>query len=119
MALAALGSSSAQESTQIDSLRERGKEFVVPDSVLIVDEDVHRGGNLRQFFFGGEAVGADFARAVFDLLEEAGNADFDEFIQVVGGDGQELDALEQGLPISRASSSTRRLNSSHWTWRLR
>jgi len=58
---------------------------------------VHGGGNFCQFFFGGQAVGADFAGAVFNLLEEAGDANFHEFVEVVGSDGQKFDAFEQGV----------------------
>ena len=35
---------------------------------------------------------------MLDALEETRNADFHEFVQIVRGDGQELDALQQRVP---------------------
>ena len=75
-------------------LGQRGQQFFVPAFVLVADEDVHRGGNFVEFFFGGQPVGADFAGAVLDALEKTGNADFDELVEIAGGDRQKLDALE-------------------------
>jgi hypothetical protein len=43
------------------------------------------------------AVRADFVGAVFDALQEAGDADFDKFVEIVGGDGEELDAFEERI----------------------
>ncbi len=37
------------------------------------------------------------AEAFFEALQDAGDADLDELIEVAGGDGEELDALEQGI----------------------
>ena len=34
---------------------------------------------------------------MLDALQKAGNADFDEFVEIVGGDGEELDALEERI----------------------
>ena len=34
---------------------------------------------------------------MFDVLEETGNANFHELVQIVRGDGQELDALQQRI----------------------
>ena len=43
------------------------------------------------------AVGAGFVVAVFDALHQARHADLDILVEVAGGDGQELDPLEQGI----------------------
>ena len=37
------------------------------------------------------------AEAFFEALQDAGDADLDELVEVAGGDGEELDALEQGI----------------------
>ena len=46
---------------------------------------------------GRSAVGVGLGVAVFNALHQAGLADFDEFVEIAGGDGQELDPLEQGI----------------------
>ena len=55
------------------------------------------GGEGGEGFVGAQAVVAGFAVAVFNALHEAGLADFDVFVEVGAGDGEELDALEQGI----------------------
>jgi hypothetical protein len=62
---------------------------------LFADEDLHGRGNELKFLLGGAPVGTDFRGPMLDALEKAGDANFDEFIEVVGGDGQELDAFEE------------------------
>jgi len=37
------------------------------------------------------------AEALFKALQDAGDADLDELIEIAGGDGEELYALEQGI----------------------
>jgi hypothetical protein len=37
------------------------------------------------------------AEAFFEALQDTGDADFDELVEVAGGDGEKLDALEQGV----------------------
>jgi hypothetical protein len=46
---------------------------------------------------GAEAVEAGLAVAVLNALHEAGLADFNVFIEVGAGDGEELDAFKQGV----------------------
>ena len=55
------------------------------------------GGQRGQGFVRAQAVVARLAVAVLDALHEAGLADFDVFVEVAAGDGQELDPLEQGI----------------------
>src|SRR5438270_12488846 len=56
---------------------------------------MHSGGYLRQLLFGSQTVGADVARAILNLLEKAGDAHLHEFVEIIGGDGEKLDALEK------------------------
>ncbi len=64
---------------------------------MIGDEGVEFGGEAAELVFGAEAVGASLAVAVLDLLKESGEADFDKFVEVAGGNGEEFDALEQRI----------------------
>ena len=67
-----------------------------------------------------EAVGRAHREAGLGLAHQAGDADLEELVQVVGEDGAELDALEQRRTVSSATrSSTRALNSIHDSSRLR
>ena len=78
-------------------LAQLGKQVLVPALVLGGDEGVDFGGEGGEGLVGAEAVVAGLAVAVFDALHEAGLADFDVFVEVGAGDGEELDALEQGV----------------------
>ena len=55
------------------------------------------GGEAAELVFGAEAVGTRLAVAVLDLLQESGKADFDKFVEVAGGDGEEFNALKQRI----------------------
>jgi hypothetical protein len=77
-----------------------GDEVVVPAGGLFagkvmepVAEFVEASGGSEAAFVGllGKAEG------FFELLEDAGDADFDELVEVAGGNGEELDALEQRI----------------------
>jgi len=48
------------------------------------------------------AIRAHALRALFDFLKEAGDTDFYEFVQIVCGDGEKLDALEKWVARVRA-----------------
>ena len=63
--------------------------------VLGGDEVVYFGGESLEGLVWTESVIAGFAISVLDALHEASLANFDVFIEVGGGDCQELDALEQ------------------------
>ena len=51
--------------------------------------------NRLQLLGDGEPVGAGLIRAELDALLEAGDADFEELVEVVRRDAQELQPLEQ------------------------
>ena len=76
---------------------ESGQELLVPALVLLGDEAVHGGVYDGQGLLEGRAVGVEFGVAVFDTLQHAGYADLDKFVQIAGGDGQKLNALEEGI----------------------
>ena len=78
-------------------LAQFGQQAIVPAGVLGVDKAVDFGGQRGQGFVGAQPVVARLAVAVFDALHEAGLADFDVFVEVAAGDGQELDPLQQGI----------------------
>ena len=83
-------------------LREFRPQTLIPVGILFRDELV--GGFLDQFplLHHGEPVGGGGVVAVFDLLQQAADPDFKEFIQVAGGNGQKLHAFEQRIAkISR------------------
>lgn len=75
--------------------REGGKNLVIPAFVLVANEKVHGLGDFGKFLLGGQAIRAHALRALFDFLKEAGDTDFYEFVQIVCGDGEKLDALEK------------------------
>ena len=52
-----------------------------------------------QLFLGGKAVGAALGRAVFDALQEAGDAHFDKLVEIIGGNREEPDPLKQGMGV--------------------
>ena len=65
------------------------------------------------------AVGARVAEAGVDLVVQAGDADHEELVEVRREDRRELQPLEQRLVGSSASCSTRSLNDSHESSRLK
>jgi hypothetical protein len=70
-------------------------EFVAPAAAEI---GVHLQDALAdgaEGFGGGASVDAAFDDVAFDLLFEAGDADFEELVEVGAGDGEELDAFEE------------------------
>ena len=77
--------------------RQRWQQVRIPAFILGCHELVHGLRDMVQLFCGGQAVGADVLRAMFDILQETRNANFHEFVQIVGGDGQEFYAFEQRI----------------------
>ena len=78
-------------------LCERRKDFIVPAFVLVANEDVHRFGDFGEFLLGGQAIWTDSLRALLDFLQEARDADFDELVEVVGGDSKKFSAFEERI----------------------
>ncbi len=78
-------------------LAQLGEQFLVPAAVLGGDEFVDFGGEHGEGLIGAQAVVTGLAVAVLDALHEAGLAHLDVFVEVVGGDGEELDAFQQGV----------------------
>src|SRR5207244_9135039 len=74
-------------------------ELLVPCAILsshqVVGFVVYQRGQLP----GHHAVGARLVIAVFNLLQQASNPYFEEFVEVAGGNGEELDALQQRITL--------------------
>ena len=79
---------------------EFGDEAVVPAIGLVEGEAVQVAADAVEALGAGEAAGVDAlgeAEAFFKALEDPGDANLDELIQVAGGDGEEFYALEEGV----------------------
>ena len=74
---------------------ERGDEFLAPAGVLFRHERVNSLHQLGEDFFLRAAVWTGVAVSLLDLLQEAGEAHLDEFVEIARGDGQEFHALEE------------------------
>ena len=74
-----------------------GNEVFAPASVLVLHKRLQLGGKPRQQLGGRKPVRADLAAALLGLLQKAGDANFYEFVEIVGGNGQELHPLEQRI----------------------
>ena len=64
---------------------------------LIANEGVDILAEVVEGLLRGEAVEPRLFVAIFNALQDAGDADFDELIEVAGGDGEDLDALKDGV----------------------
>ena len=74
-----------------------GSQRLVPAAVLALDEGTQLGGVAVEGLLRRHAIRADLVVAVFNALHHAGHADLDKFVEIGGGDGQELHPLEQGI----------------------
>ena len=81
---------------QFDALMpQRRQQHVVETGVLRIHQTARAFVDRLQLFGDGQAVGARLIRAEFEALLEAGDADLEEFVEIVRGDAQELEPLEQ------------------------
>ena len=92
---------------------------VGPDIVLAGDQLVGFGGDRGELLRGGQPVGRAFLDAERLVGLEAGDPDHEEFVEIAGRDRQEAEPLEQRMRGLHASSSTRRLNASQLSSRLK
>ena len=96
-----------------------GLSCSLPAAVLVL----HQRGNDRmdppQLLPRPQAVGPGLGDAGIHLLHEAGDPDFEEFVEVGADDRQEPHALEQGMAGFWACSSTRRSKASQLNSRLK
>ena len=79
---------------------QRRDKLLVPAAVLLADEDDHGVAEGVEPLLRGHAALVRSLRlvvAVLDALQDAGDADFDELIQVAGRNGEELDPLQQRI----------------------
>ena len=72
-----------------------GQQLLIPAAVLVGDEALGLVLHGVERFAEGGAVGRRFVVAVFNALQDAGDANLEELVEIAGGDGEEFDALEQ------------------------
>jgi hypothetical protein len=80
------------------SALEFGDEAVIPAGTLILVELMEALTDMLQALFLSKSTwieGLGQTKALFKLLEDAGDADLNELVEVAGGDGEELYALEE------------------------
>ena len=68
-----------------------------PDLLLAGGQRVGLGGDRGELLGRGQAVGRRFLDAEQLLALEAGDADHEEFVEIVARDGEEAQPLEQGM----------------------
>src|SRR5207244_962176 len=78
-------------------LRQRGPQIVSPAIVLLIDHQANTFGDGAENFGGGQAVDAPRYNVRFDLLLDAGDADFEKFVEVRGNNAEKLDALQEWI----------------------
>ena len=76
---------------------ESGDEIFAPAAVSVFDHCADSAVDSAVDFAGGFAIDASFDDLAFDLLFEAGDADFEKFIEIGVGDGEEFDAFEEWI----------------------
>ena len=88
-------------------------EIVAPERVLGSDQFVRGALNGIERFRGAHAVGADVTRLAFDLLFDAGDANFEKLVEVRAKDGENFTRSIRAGRILRLLR-TRRLNSTNF-----
>ena len=84
------------------SFGEGGLQFFAPAAILHLDHATDALGDGAEGLGGGEAIDSAFHDVRFDLLFHAGDADFEELVEVRAADAKELHPLEQrGFRIER------------------
>ena len=76
-----------------------GKKLLGPALILFGDEAVHGGIDDGQGLLERGAVGIQLGVAVLNALQDASDADFNELVEVAACNGEELNALEQGIRL--------------------
>ncbi len=77
-------------------------QLVVPAAILVVDKLVSLAGDQVALFDQREAVGAGLGVAIFNLLHQAGYADFEKFVEIAGGDRKKLQPFQQWIAFRPA-----------------
>jgi len=80
-------------------LHQRGTQLLVPAAVLALHRLVDEAGERVALLDGRHAVRTGLGVAVLDALQQARHPDFEEFVEVRGGDGEELDPLQQRVAL--------------------
>ena len=76
---------------------ESGEEIIAPAAVSVFDHGADSAVDGAVDFAGGFAIDAPFDDLAFDLLFEAGDADFEKLIEIGVGNREEFDAFEEGV----------------------
>jgi hypothetical protein len=76
---------------------ESGDEIFAPAAVSVFDHCADSAVDSAVDFAGGFAIDASFDDLAFDLLFEAGDADFEKLIEIGVSDGEEFDAFEEWI----------------------
>src|SRR5712671_2892617 len=79
------------------TLRQRGQQLLVPASVLLINKAVSLFPDQFALFDRGKTIRPALRQAIFNALQQAGDIDLKELVQVVGGYGEELDTLQQAI----------------------
>ena len=74
-----------------------GPQRLIPAAVLALDKRAQLRGVAFEGLLRCHTIRADLVVAVFNALHDAGDADFDKFVEIRGGDGEEFHPLEQGI----------------------
>ena len=69
-------------------------QIFCPATVLVAHETVHVLDHDIQGLLGSKAIETRLAIAVFNPLHDAGDANFDKFVQIAGSNGQKLHPLQ-------------------------
>jgi hypothetical protein len=80
-----------------DARLRQGGTQIAPDRLLVGGELRNRLVDEDKLLGRGHAVGAAFGDTFADLCLDAGDADHEEFVKVIGGNRQEADPLQRGM----------------------
>ena len=80
-------------------LNHRGTNLVIPALVLFFDKLVSLAIDQFPLFGQVEPFGAGLVEAIFQLLYQPGDANFEKLVQVTGANREEFEALEQWIIV--------------------
>jgi len=79
-------------------LRQRRAQSV-PALVLVFHKLVGKARQNVALFSQRQAIRASFVIAVLDLLHHRSHANLEKFVEIIGGDGEKLQALQKGVVL--------------------
>ena len=78
-------------------LRQRRHQMIAPTGVLLVHHPANALHDGFEYFGGREPVEGALNDVALDLLLDAGDADFEELVEVGADDAEELEPFQQGI----------------------